>query len=280
MEPARAYNYFNRSPEFELTAYLLFAPALVALWVFSLYYFHFTGAISLPLTKAAVYLTVFLIFMEIFYRNWRINSQLKAVIIKDESIIKKNANGVIGILNFADVKEIHTFKIPHIREWIILKSSQSAMRLPLNVHGSRDMVERIFNNINGDIAAAKEELKSKARRANAVQNIRVKQIPVLIRVIGAAAIFNSGTALIFWKSTVLMTLVWGCVSMLFPLGAYFFIERPHLKSLLDNTDGKPKKDFTKSYLLAGFCALMINMAAAPLSLDYIEEAVLFLIPKM
>jgi len=270
MEPARAYNYFNRAPEFELAAYMLFAPVLVTLWVFSLYYFYFSGAISLPLMKSAVYFTVFLVFMEIFYKNWRTNSQFKAVIIEEDKVTKKNAKGVNGALNFSDVKEISVFKIPYILKYIVLKTSQDSIRLPLNVHGGRDMVERIFNNVkaNGEQAAAsgalKEKLSSEARRANTVQNLRIKQIPVLIRIIGSTAIFNCGAALIFWQSTVLMILIWGFISMFFPLGAYFFAERIHLKNLLENSNGKskPKKDFAGNYLLAGFCALMANMIVA------------------
>jgi len=268
MEPPRAYNYFNRSPEFELAVYLLFAPVLVTLWVFAIYYFYYSGAISLPLTRAAVYFTVFLIFVEIFYRNWRINSKFKAVIIENERIIKKSCKGVTGVINFADVKEIRTFKIPCVKEWIVLKSSQNSMSLPLKMHGGRDMVERIFNNAKRGAEAAlgcdalREKLKSKSRRANTVQNVRVKQIPVLIRIIGATAIFNGGAAFLFWGSTILITLIWSCVSMFFPLCAYFLTERIHIKNLLESFDGKPKKDFTKNYLLAGFCGIMANMIAA------------------
>ncbi|MDR2728431.1 MAG: hypothetical protein LBB56_04805 [Chitinispirillales bacterium] len=268
MEPVRAYNYFNRSPEIELAAFLLFAPVLVTLWVFSFYYFYLSGAISLPIMKSSVYFTVFLIFSHIFYRNWRVNSKFKAVIIEEERILKKSAAGVRSVLNFADVKEIRAFIIPYIQEWIILKSSQKSMSVPLSVHGGRDMAERIFNNIKrsaeGTIEgyALKEKLKNEARRANIVQNLRVKQIPVLINVIGAAAIFNCGVALIFWESTVLEILIWGCASMLFPLGAYFLTEKIHLKNLLGNIDGKPKKDFTRNYLFAGFCGFMVSMAAA------------------
>jgi len=265
MEPARAYNYFNRSPELELMLFLFFTPVLVTLWVFSLYYFYFSGAISLPLMKAAVYFTVFLIFSQIFYRNCRANSQFKAVIVDKEKIVKKSAGGIAGILNFADVKEICTLKIPYIKEWIVLKSSKSSMKLPLNVHGGRDMIERIFSGVKAETAAdsaLKERLISKARRAAILQNLRVKQIPVLIRVIGAAAIFNCGAALIFWESTVLITLIWGCASMLFPLCAYFLTERIHLKNLLGDFEGTQKKEFAKNYLLAGFCAIMANMIAA------------------
>ncbi|MCL2690078.1 MAG: hypothetical protein FWE57_09580 [Chitinispirillia bacterium] len=268
MESPRAYNYFNRFPEFELAAYLVSAPVLVTLWVFSLYYFYFSGAISLPLTKSAVYFTLFLIFMEIMYRNWRVSSQLKAIIIENERILKKNAYGVTGVFNFADIKEISTSKILCFKRQIVLKSSQNSMKFPLSVHGSRDMVERIFNNIKTDgelsaeNSALKERLAEKSRRANIVQNLRVKQMETLIRVIGASAIFNCGAALIFWESTVLMILIWGFISMFFPLCAYFLTERIHLRNLFDGSNGKPKINFTKEYLFAGFCAVMANMIAA------------------
>jgi hypothetical protein len=273
MEQIRAYGYFDRSFGVELAIFLFFSPTLVTLWTITAYYYYFTGILSLPLIKSAAYFTTFLIFSLVFYKNARFNSKFKAVIIEKEKIVKKGVKGITDTLPFAEITGVRLYKIPLIRRWIILKSSNNTLSVPLHVRGACGMVENIFKNMekNNNFTvneSDKQLLLNAARRSNTLQKVRIKNLPVVLRVTAATALFNAATALIFWESTLLITLIWGFCSMFFALTAYFITEIFHLKSLLEAPAGKQKNTFFENYLLAGLCAALACMTTAFFIISY------------
>jgi len=268
MESVRAYSYFNRSFGVELAIFMFFGPTLVTLWTVTAYYYYFSGILSLPLIKSAIYFTTFFIFSEIFYKNFRVNSRYKAVIIEKNRVVKKSVRGITNALPFADITGVRMLKIPLAKRWIILESSKGSFFVPLHVRGARAMVENIFknmeenNNFTVKNESDKQRILSSVRRSNTLQSLRIKHSDLLLRVTGAAALFNAAVAIVYWECTLLITLIWGFCSMFFVLLPYFITEAFHLKNLLESASGKQKISFEENYLLAGLCSLMACMVAA------------------
>jgi hypothetical protein len=257
------YAYFDRSYKVELAIFMIFGPVLLTLWVVAGYVSYVSGQILLPLVKLAAYSTITLICALILYGNMRAIRKAGAVVVGREQIVKRGAGGV-SALNCADIRGVRWSGIPFINRWMTLESPQKSLRLPLYIRDGHEMVEKVFAILEergGFPFAGAADLKARlcgaAKRFNVLHQLRAGHLPNLIRAATAAAIFSGGVAALFWDCTLLTTLIWGFVNMLFQAFAYFATEKLHVKKLLN---GEDDGSFARSCALSGIIALLFGMA--------------------
>jgi hypothetical protein len=264
---AAQYGYFDRSFKAELAMFMVFGPALVALWTVTAYaLYYYNRDLTFTLLKISLYFTTAMIFTLIFYGNARTLARYKSVIVEEDRIVKKSARG-INALNCADISGIRPLKIPFIKRWAVLESPGRWFLLPLKVRNGHEMVEKIFGIVAGRGTILKNSDKTKARlcavsrRFNVLHDMRVRNMPNLLWAVTIAALFNGSVALLCWERGFITALAWGFVGMLFQIETYFWAEKFHLKNLLRGREDE-SAGYQEYYVLAGVIGILLTMAVS------------------
>jgi hypothetical protein len=272
---AHTYQCFNRSFRVELALSMLVAPMLVALWVFAVYYYYYSGVVPLPIVKAAVYFTITFIFAQIFYGNFRQTSMSKSIIIEKDKIIKKSA-GVTYTLGYAGITNIFRPELFFFKKSMVFEASQNSLSIPLYTRGGHEMVERVFGNLEESglffegLASLKQRFYDASKRFQILYQLRSERLATALRISAGVAILNAVIAMAYWERGLVVSMVWGYFNLCCQIGAYLFTEDCHVKKILKHDSPAAGDSFSTYYVLAGLIALLLTMilgiaATEPLS---------------
>jgi hypothetical protein len=267
------YPYLDRSFTVELALFMFFGPVLASLWFIVTFYYFYSGQISMPVLRSAIYFTITFLFARIFYGNVRAISQSKSVVIEDGKILKRSGRGITGLANCSDVTGIRRLKIPFMKRWMALETQKELFLVPLRVRGGRGMVDKIFNGIQEqgsffeNAGAIRERLRNIARKINVLYDLRAQNMPNLFKAATAAALLNCLASAHYWDRGLMFTLRYGILGMLLQIAAYLAAEKLHLRKIIKNGDdnaggaGGENARCGGHYLLFGLSALLLGMIA-------------------
>jgi hypothetical protein len=257
------YPYLDRSFTIELALFMFFGPVLASLWFIVTFYYFYSGQISIPVLRSAIYFTITFLFARIFYGNVRTISQSKSVVIEDGKILKRSGRGITGFANCADVTGIRKLKIPFMKRWMALETQKELFLIPLGVRGGCGMVDRIFRDMQEqgsfleNAGAIRERLRDIARKINVLYDLRARNMPNLFKAATAAALLNCLASAHYWDRGLMFTLLYGILGMFLQISAYLAAEKLHLRKIIKNGDDNAGG----RYLLFGLSALLLGMIA-------------------
>lgn len=281
------YTRFPRSFGFEYIAFVFMCPPLVVLWFFVASYYYLSGAISMPILKAAIYYSAAFAFALLLYGNDRATRKTRGVAIDGGRIIKKGLFGITE-LQCDEATGVRCTKNPLFKRRMVLKSASGSLSLPLNVRNGYKMVAAIFDKlaVNGvfretsETEAVKRRLCGLAVRYGALYRLRGKYMRNFITAVSVAAVLNITTAMLYWERGLLLALAWGLGGMMFQTLAYLIAEKIWARKLHASMDSANRTDtdenaadpteetasgmddsFNAIHVAAALTALLIGMAA-------------------
>ena len=205
--------------------------------------------------------TAFVIFL--LYRFIKNEMRRISIIITNDQIIKKGFSQTTSV-RFSDIKNLQYIRIPGIRGFLKLSTSDNVMKIPLCIEHTITFIASLQSRLNGNpdvlININDTRLFEDTRVFQDSYQRSLRAFSPLI-LISLFLFFNTIVAVEFWELALIPTLLFATVGLFLPSIGYHIadIKINHSVRNLLRSDNAEMYNIGKEYLYGGFLTFILYL---------------------
>jgi len=206
--------------------------------------------------------TAFVIFL--LYRFIKNEMRRISIIITNDQIIKKGFSQTTSV-RFSDIKNLQYIRIPGIRGFLKLSTSDNVMKIPLCIEHTITFIASLQSRLNGNpdvlININDTRLFEDTRVFQDSYQRSLRAFSPLILISLFLFFFNTIVAVEFWELALIPTLLFATVGLFLPSIGYHIadIKINHSVRNLLRSDNAEMYNIGKEYLYGGFLTFILYL---------------------